>query len=73
MQNITRLLTLTLLISCTFAFGACATRTDRIERRHDVRTSRLESRQDRYDARYSGRQERREIRSDRADARYNSW
>ena len=72
MQNITRLIALTALTTCTFALCACAAHTDGIEGRQDARTSALETRQDRYDARYKGRQERQEIRSERADTRYNS-
>ena len=73
MHNITRLIALTVFTTCTFALGACAARTDRIEGRQDSRTSGVERRHDRYDARYSGRQDRRDIRSDRADARYERW
>jgi hypothetical protein len=73
----TKLLTLAALISSTFAFCSCATRTDRIEGRHDARTSGVEARQDRYDTRAEGRQDRRQIRSDREDARaadrFDSW
>ncbi|HEX5176980.1 MAG TPA: hypothetical protein VFV83_08125 [Chthoniobacteraceae bacterium] len=67
------LIAVVVVSACSIVLSACATQADRIEGRHDFRTSRLESRQDRYDARYSGRQQRREMRSDRADARYSSW
>ena len=70
MQNLIKLLFLAVL---AFALSACAHRADRIETRHDVRTSRLDTRQDRYDARYQGRKDRRQMRSDRADARYERW
>jgi hypothetical protein len=73
MQNITRLVALAALATCTLLSGACATRVERIEDRQDVRTSGVERRHDRYDARYSGRQDRRDIRSERADARYDRW